>query len=148
MQKRADRFIEKTYRKADTIYKYSVAFNNFNIVWYHKDGYLYKYRISPHMIKKYEPIVAENIFISKSSLSKYFDESIYKNVECFYHLLDGASIDIYFKNGKNLRSSIDIDCLFGQKYPVNSIPYKLQYDFSKMGQFVDFNFEDLYQDNH
>ena len=147
LQKRTDRPIKKSHKKTDTVYLYSVAFNNFNFIWYHKGDYLYGFYVKPHKTKKYEPVEAKNIIMSKESIDKYFDTSLYKDVECFVHMLDGEGIDLYVKGESRMFSSIDTDCLFNTKFEPNSFPYKLQYDFFKLRRSpIGFDFEKMYSE--
>jgi hypothetical protein len=76
---------------------------------------------------------------------KYFDTSIYKDIECFDHTLDGEWIKLYIKgNRKAIHSSVDMQCLFNKKFNQNTFPYKLQYDFSKIWGTKDYDFNKLY----
>ena len=43
---------KRTYHKADTIYVYSVTFNDWTLLWYHKNGCIYKRYIYPNKIKR------------------------------------------------------------------------------------------------
>lgn len=148
LQKKTNRLIEKSHKNADTIYLYSVAFSNFNLVWYHKGDHIHKFRVKPHRTEKYKPIVAKNITINIDSLEKYFDNSIYKEIECFDHTLDGEWIKLYVKGKKEImRSSIDIQCLYNTKFRQNTFPYKLQYDFSKIWKSKDIDFKKLYPES-
>lgn len=145
LQKRTNRLIEKSYKNADTIYLYSSAFNNLNLVWYHKGNFIYRFWVKPYRTDKFKPIEAKNININNDSLMKYFDTSIYKDVECFHHTLDGEWIEIYVKGKKKaINSSIDMQCLFNKKFNQNTFPYKLQYDFSKIRVLKDYDFNKLY----
>lgn len=148
LQKRTNKLIEISHKNADTIYLYSAAFNNFNLVWYHKDNFIYSFWVKPHKTERYKPIEAKNITINNDSLIKYFDTSINKDIECFDHTLDGEWIKLYITGEKGiLRSSIDMQCLFNEKYSKNTFPYKLQYDFSKIRKSKDFDFKKLYPEN-
>lgn len=145
LQKRTSRLIEICQQNTDTVYLYSIAFNDFDIVWYHKDNCLYGFRVNPYYTETFSPIVVKDIILYDDSLNKYFDNFLFKNVQCFENVLDGASVIIYIKNGDTLSSSIDIECLFSSKYKPNSFPYKLQYDFFKLRICpLDFNFEKIY----
>lgn len=147
LRKKTDRFIEKSYKNADTIYKYSVAFNDFHIIWYHKDDFIYKYKINTFKIKKYDPIIAKNILVSDSSIYQCFDKSIFKSIKCFERMLDGENIELYVKGKTKLESSIDMECLFNEKFKKNTIQYKLQYDFSKIFKLKNFDFEKKYSES-
>jgi len=59
LQKRTNRLIEKSHKNADTIYLYSAAFDNFNLVWYHKGDSIYSFWVKPHRTEKYKPIEAK-----------------------------------------------------------------------------------------
>ena len=147
LRKRTDRLIEKSHKNVDTVYLYSVAFNNFNLVWYHKDGFIYWFQVKPYKTKRYKPYVAQNIAVNSDSVDKYFDTTLlYKDIECFKDVLDGEWIALYVKEKSRMFSSINTDCLFRNKYPVNSFPYKLQYDFSKILRYKDFDFEKVYSE--
>jgi hypothetical protein len=145
LQKRTNRLIEKSHKNADTIYLYSAAFNDFNLVWYHKANFIYSFGVKPNRTEKYKPIEANNITINNDSLMKYFDTSLYKDIECFDHTLDGEWIELYITGKREvMRSSIDMQCLFNKKFMQNTFPYKLQYDFSKIRKSKDFDFKKLY----
>jgi hypothetical protein len=145
LQKRTDRLIEQYQKKTDTIYLYSVAFNDFNVVWYHKDNFIHGFRIKPHSTEQYKPIETQKVILDKDSINKYFDNFLFKDIRCFESVLDGAWIKLYIKNKEPLFSSIDTECLFNTKFKPNSFPYKLQYDFFKLGiSPIDFNFEKMY----
>jgi hypothetical protein len=144
LQKRTNRLIEKSYKNVDTVYLYSVAFNDFNLVWYHKDNFIHSFWVKSYKTKQYEPIEAKNIIINNDSINKYFDTSLNKDIQCFEHTLDGAWIKLYVKGKNTLMSSIEMQCLFNTKFEPNSFPYKLQYDFSKIHKPIDFDFEKMY----
>jgi len=145
LQKRTNRLIENSHKNADTIYLYSAAFNNFNLVWYHKDNFIYSFWVKPHRTEKYKPIEAKNITVNNDSLMKYFDTSIYKDIECFHQTLDGEWIELYIKGKRKvMSSSVDMQCLFNAKFRQSTFPYKLQYDFSKIRKSKEFDFERLY----
>ncbi len=146
LQKRTDRLIEKSYKNTDTIYLYSVAFNDFNLVWYHKGDFIYSFWIKPYKIKQYKPIEAKNIIVNNDNINKYFDTSFDKDIQCFEHTLDGAWVKLYVKGKNSVMSSIDMKCLFNTKFEPNSFPYKLQYDFSKIHRLIDFDFEKMYSE--
>lgn len=148
LQKRTDRLIEKSYKNSDAVYLYSVAFNDFNLVWYHKGDFIHSFWVKPYKIKKYKPIEAKNIIVNNDSIEKYFDNSLDKDVQCFWNMLDGESVKLYIKGEKMLRSSIDTQCLFNTKFESNSFPYKLQYDFSKIRKSKDFDFKKLYPETY
>jgi hypothetical protein len=84
LQKRTDRLIEKSYKNTDTIYLYSVAFNDFNLVWYHKGDFIYSFWIKPYKIKQYKPIEAKNIIVNNDNINKYFDTSFDKDIQSFF----------------------------------------------------------------
>src|SRR5574344_966310 len=145
LQKRTDKLIKKSYINSDTIYLYSVAFNDFNFIWYHKGDFIHSFEVKPHSTKQYKPIQAENIAVGNDSINKYFNSFLFNNIQCFDRVLDGAWIKLYIKNKEPLFSSIDTECLFNTKFEPNSFPYKLQYDFSKLHYLpVDFDFEEMY----
>jgi len=76
---------------------------------------------------------------------KYFDTSIYKDIECFHQTLDGEWIELYIKGKRKvMSSSVDMQCLFNAKFRQSTFPYKLQYDFSKIRKSKEFDFERLY----
>ena len=100
LQKKTNKLIKELHEEADTVYLYSSAFNNFNLMWYHKNNFINNF--------------------------------ILKDIPCFESVLDGAWIKLLIKNRESLFSNIDTDCLFRNKYSVNSFPYKLRYDLSKI----------------
>ncbi|MBP1672641.1 MAG: hypothetical protein H6Q25_456 [Bacteroidetes bacterium] len=143
LQKRTKRLVEKSYQYTDTIYLYTVAFSNSNLIWYHKNEYIYSCFIGPYKIKKYKPIEAKNITVN-DSIDKYFDNTFYKDIPCFRTTLDGEGFEMYVKDKDVKWSSINVKCLFQQKYGQNSFPYKLQYDFSKLLKYKDFEIDTMY----
>lgn len=133
---------KRTYHKADTIYVYSVTFNDWTLLWYHKNGCIYKRYIYPNKIKRGKAIVAMNYNVTEESIRKCFELSMFKDVECFEGTLDGESISMYVKGEKNqMNSSINTECLFKYKYDEGSFQYKLQYDLSKI---FDVDLNELY----
>jgi hypothetical protein len=147
LQKRTNWLIKKSHIKADTIYLYSVACNDFNLVWYYKDDFIHSFLVKPNETKRYIPIEAKNIAVSSDSINKYFDNpSYYNGIQCFERMLDGEWIDLYIKRRSRMNSSIDTECLFNTKFEPNSFPYKLQYDFSKIHRPIDFDFEKMYSE--
>jgi len=144
LQKRTNKLIEMSYKNTDTIYLYSAAFNNFNLVWYYKGNFIYSFWLKPYKTKKYKPIDAKNIILNNDSINKYFDNFLYKDIHCFQSVLDGEWIELYVKGKKPLMSSIDMQCLFNTKFKKNTFPYKLQYDFSKIRKSKDFDLKKLY----
>lgn len=145
LQKRTDYFIENHQRNTDTIYLYSSAFNDFNLVWYHKDCFIHSFMIKPHRTKYYASIKIKNITLDDNDIDICFENFLNKNNQCFESVLDGAWIMVYIKNREPLNSSIDLDCLFNTKFQPKSFPYKLQYDLFKLGLSpTDFNFEEFY----
>ena len=100
--------------------------------------------VKTYQIKKYKSIPAES-FIPYSDSVDYFDRSLDKDVECFWHMLDGESIVLYLKGRVVLDSSIDTQCLFNKKFIQGSFPYQLQYDLFKLGRAPKgYNFEAVY----
>lgn len=60
-------------------------------------------------------------------------------------MLDGEMIELYFKEGVVLDSSVDTQCLFSKKFMRGSFPYQLQYDLFKLGRAPKgYNFEEVY----
>lgn len=88
LQKRTNRLVDELLLSNDSIYAYSVAFYNYNLIWFHSGNSIQAYMIKPYHIKKYKSIPAES-FISYSDSVDYFDRSLDKDVECFWHMLDG-----------------------------------------------------------
>ncbi|BDE82211.1 hypothetical protein [Porphyromonas somerae] len=100
--------------------------------------------IKPYHAKKYPSIPAEKFTLHSDSVD-YFDRSLDKDVECFWHMLDGEGIKLYLKEGVVLYSSVDTQCLFNKKYIRGSFPYQLQYDLFKLGRAPKgYNFEEVY----
>jgi hypothetical protein len=146
LQKRTDRLIEKSLKNSDIIYRYSVAFNDFNLVWYHKGDYLYSFYIKPYKTKKFKPVEAKDIIVSQQEMDKYFGENAEDDILCFpSNMLDGEGICIYIKNKNHyFWQNFDSNCLFNTKFEENSFPYKLQYDYSRILKSKDFDFEKMY----
>jgi len=147
LQKRTNRLIVNSHKETDTVYLYSAAFNDFNLVWYYKDNFIYSFWVKPHSTKKHNPIELKNITVNNDSINKYFNNFLFKDIQCFESMLDGTWIKIYIENKEPLFSSLDIDCLFRNKYPINSFPYQLQYYFSKIWGTKYFDFKKLYPNN-
>lgn len=144
LQKRTNRLVDKLLLSNDSIYAYLVAFYNYNLIWFHSGNSIQAYMIKPYHIKKYKSIPAERFILYSDSVD-YFDRSLDKDVECFWHLLDGESIKLYLKGGVVLHSSIDTHCLFNKKFIRGSFPYQLQYDLFKLGRAPKgYNFEEVY----
>ena len=144
LQKRTNRLVDELLLSNDSIYAYSVAFYNYNLLWFHSGNSIQAYMIKPYHIKKYKSIPAER-FIPYSDSVDYFDRSLDKDVECFLHQLDGESIKLYLKGGVVLHSSIDTHCLFNKKFIRGSFPYQLQYDLFKLRRAPrGYNFEEVY----
>jgi hypothetical protein len=113
-------------------------------VWYHKGDFIHSFWVKPYHTKKYKPIAAKNISVSNDSINRYFDNFLFKEIQCFESVLDGACIELYIKGKSSVMSSIDTECLSNTKFEPNSFPYKLQYDFSKIYKPKDFDFEKMY----
>ena len=73
LQKKTNKLIKELHEEADTVYLYSSAFNNFNLMWYHKNNFIYCFEVKPYRTKKNKPIEAKNISINKDSVNKYFN---------------------------------------------------------------------------
>lgn len=147
LQKRTDRLILKTQKVVDTVFLYSVAFNDFNIVWYHKDNSIHSYKIKPHSTEHNKPINIEESIILNEDINKYFEGFLYKDLKCFEPTLDGEWIVVYIKDKEPLFSSINTGCLFETRFIPNSFPYWLQYDLYKLRRCpVGYSFEVMYSD--
>ena len=144
LQKRTSRLVDQLLLSNDSIYVYSIAFNNYNLLWFHHGNSIQAYMIKPYHAKKYPSIPAEKFTFHSDSVD-YFDRSLDKDVECFWHMLDGEGIRLYLKEGVVLYSSVDTQCLFNKKYIRGSFPYQLQYDLFKLGRAPKgYNFEEVY----
>lgn len=144
LQKRTNRLVDKLLMENDSIYVYSTAFPNYNLIWFHNGNSIQAYRIKPYHAPKYKSIPAENVIRYADSVD-YFDRSLDKDVACFRHMLDGESIELYLKDGVILDSSVDTQCLFSKKFMRGSFPYQLQYDLFKLGRAPKgYNFEEVY----
>lgn len=132
LTKKTNSFIEKKQKVEDTIYLYTVAFNDFNLIWYHHNNFINSYEIRPFRIQRSRQIPAENFLVSDSSFKACFIENINKDAQCLEHLLDGASIEVRVNGSKSLFSSIDLECLFNTEFEKNSFQNKLQYDLMKI----------------
>ena len=62
LQNKKDKLIVKLYKDSDTIYLYTIPLNDFNLVWYHKNGLIYGFEVHPYKTKKLKPVCAEKIF--------------------------------------------------------------------------------------
>ncbi len=144
LQKRTNRLVDELLLSNDSIYVYSIAFYDYNLLWFHQGNSIQAYMIKPYHAKKYRSIPAESFILYSDSVD-YFDRSLDKDVECFRHLLDGESIELYLKGGVILDSSIDTQCLFNKKFIRGSLPYQLQYDLFKLGRAPKgYDFEEMY----
>lgn len=144
LQKRTNRLVDELLLSNDSIYVYSVAFYDYNLLWFHQGNSIQAYMIKPYHAKKYRSIPAESFILYSDSVD-YFDRSLDKEVECFRHLLDGESIKLHLKGGVILHSSIDTQCLFNKKFIRGSLPYQLQYDLFKLGRAPKgYDFEEMY----
>ena len=119
LQKRTSRLVDQLLLSNDSIYVYSVAFNNYNLLWFHHGNSIQAYMIKPYHAKKYPLVPAEKFTLHSDSVD-YFDRSLDKDVECFWHMLDGESIELYLKGGVVLDSSVDTQCLFNKIYHLGS----------------------------
>lgn len=154
LYKRMDKLIDKSHENVDTVYAYAFGgHSNIRLIWYYKEGYIYKFQVRPRKTKAFKPIEAKNIIFDSYSynecLTHSFDKE--KNFKCFEPLLGGEWIDVYIKGEDRSHStSIDTDCPFQTKYPKNSFPYKLQYDLSivlkQLFTSFDYDFEELYSE--
>ena len=45
LQKKTNKLIKELHEEADTVYLYSSAFNNFNLMWYHKNNFIYCFEV-------------------------------------------------------------------------------------------------------
>ena len=133
LQKRTNRLVDKLLMESDSIYVYSIAFHNYNLIWFHNGNSIQAYRIKPYHTQKYKSIPDENVIRYADSVD-YFDRSLDKDVACFRHMLDGESIELHLKDGVILDSSVDTQCLFNKKFIRGSFPYQLQYDLFKLGR--------------
>jgi len=144
---KTEKLVEKihTKEKVDTIFSYSS--NNLTLLWFYKDNGIQSYIVKPYRIKKYPIAKAEDIKVKKDEIKYYFDASEYKSIECFPILLfDGESLGIYVKEKAMFHSFFDMKCLFNNKYDMNSLPYKIQYDFSKIFRPEEYSFEKMYEE--
>lgn len=146
LQCKARNMINIFLKRADTVYCYSCGFNNFYLIWYHKDDCLYSYYVRPCKTVKYKSQKVRNITIDKQEIDKYSCENERIDTHCFILSLDGEIIDIYFNNKEVITIPIDSDCLFTTKFAYNSFPYKLQYDISRIWKTKKLDFEKLYSD--
>ena len=118
-------------KESDTLFVYFVAFNNWEMLWFHKDSLIYSCVIYPTKIQWRKPIEADNFSVDSASIRKYFEKTFYRDIECFEDALDGESVFMII-NGKKSGCSVNTECLFSKEFPVGSFPRKLQYDLSKV----------------
>lgn len=130
LRNNSKKFISLKLQNTDTIYVYSVAFNDFELAWYHKDEMIQAYIIRPLTIKKLNPIVALNFPVNDSTIYESFSGSLFKDVKCFEDMLDGELIELYTKGGNKFTSSINTQCLFEEQFEKRTIQNKLKYDLS------------------
>ena len=147
LQCRTKNMINMFLKRADTVYCYSSGFDDYYLIWYHKDNYLYSYYVRPYKTVKYKPQKVRNITIDKKEIDKYSYENERTDTPCFFILpLHYKTIDVYFKNKEIITITVDSYCLFTTKFAPNSFPYKLQYDISRIWIINDFDFEKMYSD--
>lgn len=136
-EKRAARLIEKIHKDVDTVYQLILLEPDsyFNLVWYHRDGFIHSFEVEPIRTRRRDPIEAENISIDDERLDIYFWVTN-ESHQCFYHsILPADSTLLYIKNEKPLSSCINISCLFKKEFSSKSFPHKLRYDLYKLGIF-------------
>lgn len=145
LQRNTAKVIDRYLEKADTIYLYSVAFENVDFIWFHQGDYIYSFTIKPYEVKTNKAIKAKNIKIEDDCIDKYFDISINKDVQCFDHTLDGEWVKMYVKGEKSKMTSINIACLLKTSFKQNTFPHKLQYDFSRIieSKYLNFTMSDM-----
>ncbi|MDR0971881.1 MAG: formylglycine-generating enzyme family protein [Bacteroidales bacterium] len=143
LDKNTTRFINKSFKKADNVYQYSGSFIYYNYVWYYSDSSLHCFKVTPYNVIKYKPVKAKNIVVDKGSIKKYLSSYMFKNIDCFRGMLDGDWIELHIKGEESMSSSVDIYCLFHNRYDTNTIPYKLQYDIYKNGFIISINGEKI-----
>lgn|SRR5690554_4291775 len=136
-----NRIFEK--QKIDTVFSYQSS--NLEFLWFYKDNKLHSYMMKDYKIKKYQPITANFINVQKSDMGIFFNNTASFEDNCFYDTdLDGESIGIYVKNKEKLTIGFNLKCLTKTKYEINSFPYKIQYDFSKIFRPEGYSFEEMY----
>ena len=146
LHNRTERLIKQLHYKADTVFLYSAAFNDYNKVWYHSNGQIFSFDVKPHITKRIEPVRAIDISLNKDSIDIYFDSFINKDILCFESVLDGEWIMLYVKNKQPLFCSVQTECLCRTQFKPNTLPYKLQYDFYKLGiNPIDYSFDKVHQ---
>lgn len=135
--------VEKIFKKekVDTVFSYHSS--NLEFLWFHRDNKLHSYMIKDYKIKKYSPVTANFINVSEEDMNKYingFEGSCFSNTE-----LDGESISVHVKNKETVIIGFDLKCLTKTKFDINSFPYKIQYDFSKIFKPEGYSFEEMYK---
>lgn len=131
LQSKSNWAIRKASKESDTLYLYGVTFNDWEILWYHKNEFIHSCIIYPNRIKWQNPVVANNIIVNSDSIKKTFVTSMFKDVLCFETVLDGEFVCMVVDE-EVLFSSIKLQCLFAHEFPAGSFAYKLQYDLSKV----------------
>ena len=148
VNRRSNRVINIMHTKADTVFNFSAGVAN--LLWYVKDDTMYSFDVFAHwrhMLRRYKPGIKENINIAAirtEELDYYFDSSFFKDVPCFWDMLDGFSIGVHIKNQPSRHSSIDMRCLFSEQHDEASFPYKLQYMLSLLFRDSKSDFDKLY----
>lgn len=131
MQHNTNRAIRKSIKRSDTLYLYSVAFSNREILWFHSDNYIYSCVIYPHKIHWRKPVEANNYSVDSISFHHYTETIFHRVLPCFEDALDGEAVYVIVR-GEKRSCSVNTACLFSQDFPVGSFPFKLQYDLSKV----------------
>lgn len=133
LKNNTDLEVKRAFHKADTIFVYSVTFNNWTLLWYHKNSCIYSRYVYPNRVKRGKTIAALNYSMNTESISECLEPNMFKDVECFEGTLDGESIYMYVKGEKKYKySSIDTECIFQHKFVEGTFQYKLQYDLYKI----------------
>jgi hypothetical protein len=131
LQNKTNRAIAKAKNEADTIFIYGVAFNNWRVLWYYKSNNIHSCWISPYKIT-WNPVVKTEIQnLDSVSVTQCFNDGYQKDILCFEDELDGETIYMIVKE-THYSTSINSDCLFTHKFPVNSFPYRLQNDLARI----------------
>lgn len=148
-RKHTARIIERYQKESDTVFLYSLAFTDYKIMWFHKDNYIYGFKIKPYSVKRYKPVEAEKITLDNEGADKYFVNPLNKKetIQCFESVMDGELLGLYIKGKNPMHCSINTNCLFDNRFNPNSFPYLLQYYFFKLGICPKgYDFEQMYSE--
>jgi len=147
VEEKSKEVIAKYLMVNDKVYALKSSELKRTLIWYYKGDSLYYHKIFSNKEEKLKFNQVEEIIVTKDTLLKYFEMSFGDDeYNCFYnegHHSLGYDIYLYRKGKETLISGIDINCLFTQKFNINTFPYKLQKELYPLFQQTNFDFEKM-----